>query len=69
MYYRTFFKRVIYTAFDEDHHHKVENIIERIQKVVQRYIVGIFTVVLILTILNTTGLLLIGINYAFFLAL
>lgn len=66
LYYRSFFNQVLYQAFAHEQHQTVAAIIERVQGVIQNYIAGVFTVVLILTVLNTTGLALIGINYAFF---
>jgi predicted PurR-regulated permease PerM len=66
MYYRNFFKKVLYRAFAYKEHETIAAIIERVQGVIQAYIVGIFTVVIILAVLNTTGLLLMGIKYAFF---
>jgi len=66
LYYRSFFNKVLYQAFAHEQHQTVAAIITRVQGVIQNYIAGVFTVVLILTVLNTAGLALIGINYAFF---
>jgi predicted PurR-regulated permease PerM len=66
LYYRSFFNGVLYQTFAHEQHQTVAAVIRRVQGVVQNYLSGVFTVVLILTVLNTAGLALIGINYAFF---
>jgi len=65
-YYRTFFRRVLFQAVKPGRHWVLSGVIGQEQGVVQQYLAGVFTVVLILTILNTAALWLIGINYAFF---
>jgi predicted PurR-regulated permease PerM len=43
-----------------------EHMIRTMQKVGQQYLTGMFTLIIILGLLNTTGLFLIGIDYPFF---
>jgi predicted PurR-regulated permease PerM len=66
MYYRTFFKRVTFRIFAQEQHETVGSIMGRVQGVIQNYIVGVFTVSAILAVLNSIGLLIIGIPYAVF---
>lgn len=66
LYYRGFFKEFLYKLFDKQHHPAVDKVMEKIQSVVQSYIAGLFLVILIISALNTAGLLILGIEYAFF---
>lgn len=45
---------------------QTEIIVDKIQKVAQAYLGGVFLVVLILAVLNTTGLMILGIQHAIF---
>jgi predicted PurR-regulated permease PerM len=64
--YRNVFRGFLERAFDVAHHEKVGLIIDQIQTVIQKYIVGLFTVVSIIAVLNITGLVGIGIKHAVF---
>jgi predicted PurR-regulated permease PerM len=66
LYYRSFFKEFLYRLFDFQYHAKVDRVVERIQAVVQSYIAGLFLVILIISALNTIGLVALGIEYAIF---
>ncbi len=66
LYYRRFFVSFIYQlTLREDQSH-VSSVIHKIEMVVRSYILGLFTVILIIAVLNTTGLMLLGIEHAIF---
>ncbi len=58
--YRTFFMMLI----REKHHGNADNTIQEISTVTRKYMTGLATVVLIMCIINSTGLYIIGIRYA-----
>lgn len=66
LYYRVPIKAFIVFQFRESVRDEVRKIIRSIQKMSESYIIGIFFVILILSILNTIGLYIIGIEYAIF---
>lgn len=45
---------------------RTKNVISEISKVTQKYLSGVFTVMIILAVLNVTGLLIIGVRHAIF---
>lgn len=67
LFYRKFFQIFIYKVFckDEDNT-KVKLLIHKLYKVQQDYLVGLFTVMGIVGLLNSLGLLLLGIENPFF---
>ncbi|WKN30981.1 AI-2E family transporter [Porifericola rhodea] len=69
LYYRSFFVSFLYKVFSVRHHDKLGDTIRRVSSVVRAYVLGLFTVIIILAILNTTGLMLIGIEHAMFFGL
>ncbi|MEE4176387.1 MAG: AI-2E family transporter [Bacteroides sp.] len=69
LYFRHFLIEFLMMAFADKHRDKVKNATEKIKKVVQNYIVGMFIVILILATLNTIALLLLGIRHALMFAL
>ncbi|WPP50648.1 AI-2E family transporter [Catalinimonas niigatensis] len=66
LYYRSFFVEFLYRAISDKHHQKLTDSIYRVSSVVRAYVLGLFTVILILAVLNTTGLMLLGIEHAMF---
>jgi predicted PurR-regulated permease PerM len=66
LYYREFFLRFLQKLVDPKHHHKLMKILQDIEYVVRSYILGLVTVIFILAVLNTTGLMLFGLDYALF---
>lgn len=64
--YRTAFKDFCMFVTPIDKHKVVKRVLVQIQKVVQNYVAGLFTVMLIVAILNTTALFIIGVDYAIF---
>lgn len=66
LYYRSFFVEFLYRLVPSANHHQLKTIIQNGSSVVRAYVIGLFTVILILAVLNTTGLMLIGIEHAMF---
>jgi predicted PurR-regulated permease PerM len=64
LFYRNKFKVFLLKLIPDERHDKVEIIITKISYVVNRYMSGIFIVVLILCFLNSIGLIIVGIKYA-----
>ncbi|MDX5443756.1 MAG: AI-2E family transporter [Hymenobacteraceae bacterium] len=64
LYYRNKFKRFLYKLIPAEKHEQVEHIIKEISFVTKRYMTGVVTVVLILCVLNSVGLLIVGLRYA-----
>ena len=56
----------LYRLFNPEHHTEVGTTVLKIEKVVRSYILGLFTVILIIAVLNTVGLMLLGIQHAMF---
>lgn len=61
--FRTFFQKLFEVKGTDS---KVDNLLDRIQEVTQNYLVGMLTVIGILAVLNTTGLLIVGLDHALF---
>ncbi len=66
LYYRDFFKDFFIRLNHEDSPSKTLEIIHDIYDVIQSYLLGMVTVMGIVAILNTAGLLILGIQYAWF---
>jgi len=66
LYYRDFFREFFFKAFRKSPQHKVNEVLNKIYEVVQSYLVGLVTVMGIVAVLNTGGLMLMGIDYAWF---
>lgn len=64
LYYRTFFKLFLYKLTPRQQHDRLERVLAQIQQVMQDYILGLFTVIAIVAVLNIVGLTLLGIPYA-----
>lgn len=65
--YRKFFKSFIFKAFSADGNVlRVKTIMSKLYTVQQNYLYGLFTVMFIVGLLNTIGLLILGIENAFF---
>ncbi|CAN5256251.1 AI-2E family transporter [soil metagenome] len=67
--YRNKFVNFILKLAPPENHRNVSRIINKTTKVAHSYLGGVLTVVLILAILNTTGLLIIGVRHAVFFGL
>ncbi len=66
LYYRDFFREFFFRAFERTPKQKVHDTLNKIYGVVQGYLVGLITVMAIVAILNTIGLMVLGIQYAWF---
>jgi predicted PurR-regulated permease PerM len=66
LYYRDFFREFFFKAFKTVPQRKVNEVLNKIYDVVQSYLVGLATVMGIVAILNTAGLMVLGIDYAWF---
>lgn len=64
LYYRRRFKKSIILAFPPEDREKTKQILHESGKVAQQYLGGMFIVTTILAVLNSTGLLLIGVDHA-----
>ncbi len=64
--YRDFFRRFVHKAFRKVPQYKLNTVLGKIYDVVQSYLAGLVLVIFIVGILNTIGLLLLGIDYAVF---
>lgn len=66
LYYRDFFREFFFRAFKSVPHTKVDTTLNKIYDVVQSYLLGLITVMGIVAVLNTVGLMAMGIEYAWF---
>ncbi len=66
MYYREKFKNFIFKIIPKENHLKTHAVIEETSRLTQQYISGVSIVILILSILNSIGLLIVGIDNAIF---
>lgn len=66
LYYRDFFREFFFKAFKKTPIEVVNNVLNKIYHVVQSYLIGLITVMGIVAILNTAGLMFMGIEYAWF---
>jgi predicted PurR-regulated permease PerM len=66
LYYRNFFIDFLQRLFKSTPNQNISEVALKIQEVVKNHIMGLFLVIVILAALNTVGLLLLGIKYAFF---
>lgn len=66
LYYREFFKEFFFRVFSKTPKEEIENVLSKIYDVLQNYLVGLLTVMGIVAALNTIGLMILGIDYAWF---
>lgn len=69
LYYRNKLENFLYRQIPAFQHSKVNIILEEIAQVTKRYMSGVVIVILILCVINSTGLLLIGLEYAILLGI
>lgn len=62
--YQIFFQKLFVTKKGDNS--EVDGLLDRVQNVTQNYLAGMLTVIGILAVLNTTGLLIIGLEHAIF---
>lgn len=66
LYYRVFFREFFFKAFRSASNQQIDDVLNKIYDVVQSYLVGLVTVMGIVAVLNTMGLMVMGIDYAWF---
>jgi predicted PurR-regulated permease PerM len=64
--YRDFFRRFVHKAFKSWPKQVLNTVLQKIYVVIQSYLAGLLLVIIIVGILNSIGLLLLGIDYAIF---
>lgn len=68
LYYKEMYQTFLEKTFKKSQNSDINININRVQRVTQNYLVGVFTVIGIMAVLNTIGLLIIGLDYAIFFA-
>lgn len=68
LYYKKMYRTFLERTFVKSHNSDIHIVIKRVQSVTQNYLVGVFTVIGIMAVLNAIGLLIIGLEYAIFFA-
>ncbi len=66
LYYKEMYQTFLKKSFATSQNTKIDDVIVRVKKVTQNYLVGLFIVMTIMAILNTIGLLIVGLEYALF---
>ncbi len=69
LYYKTLLLEFIRKLFRSEHHTTVVDVLTNSKNIIQSYLVGLFFEMLIMSVLNSAGLLLIGIDYAIILGI
>jgi predicted PurR-regulated permease PerM len=64
LYYKPLLLEFISKLFKLEHHHAVTEVLSKTKKIIQTYLVGLFFEILIMSVLNSAGLLILGIDYA-----
>jgi predicted PurR-regulated permease PerM len=64
LYFKSFLIEFIRKLFAFKHQQSVGEVFEKTKKIIQGYLVGLFLEMLIVAVLNSVGLLLIGVKYA-----
>jgi predicted PurR-regulated permease PerM len=64
LYYRNKFSVFLFRVVHRRHHQTLTNILNQIGQVTKRYMSGMVIVVLVLCVLNSVGLLIVGVKYA-----
>ncbi|PAU92772.1 AI-2E family transporter [Aliifodinibius salipaludis] len=67
MYYKKMYRTFLHTAVD-GRNEAIDSVIDSVQTVTQKYIVGMMTVITILGVLNAIGLWIVGIDHVLFFA-
>ncbi|MFL5728592.1 MAG: AI-2E family transporter [Cytophagaceae bacterium] len=66
LYYRDFYKEFLLKLFHNGSHSQVQQMVDKIEVVVQNYLLGVLIVTTIISVMNIIGLSLLGVKYAFF---
>ncbi|REL33009.1 AI-2E family transporter [Rhodohalobacter sp. SW132] len=68
LYYKEMYKTFLEKTFSKSRNSDIHIVIKRVQRVTQNYLVGLFTVIGIMAVLNAVGLFIIGLDHAIFFA-
>lgn len=68
MYYRDLIRNFLITVFADKHRESVQDVLRESRVIIQSYMLGLLIEMAIVAALNATGFLIIGIEYAIFLA-
>ena len=68
LYYRDHLRQFMFRFVEPDKRTTVLHTVDNIQNVVQGYMTGLFTVIVVVSIMNAVGLLALSVKYAFFFA-
>ena len=63
-FYKDKFKEFIQMVAEDDKHEEALEMVKKVSKVSQKYLVGIFLDIVILSVLNSTGFLILGLQHA-----
>ncbi len=67
LYYREMYQNFFHAIFSKgEGRNNIDEVLDNVQDVTQNYLVGLLTVIGILAVLNTTGLMIIGLEHAIF---
>jgi predicted PurR-regulated permease PerM len=69
LYYRDHLRQFMFRFVEPDKRTVVLHTVDNIQNVVQGYMSGLFTVIVVVSVLNAVGLLALGVKYAIFFAI
>jgi predicted PurR-regulated permease PerM len=69
LYYKPLLLDFIYRVFDADHQVTLVDILANTKQIIQTYLVGLFFELIIMAVLNSVGLLILGIEYAIILGI
>ncbi len=69
LYYKPLLLEFIRKLFRSEHHTAVVEVLNNSKKIIQSYLVGLFLELIIVAVMNSAGLLLIGIDYAIILGI
>lgn len=66
IYYRLFLVQFLYQIFNKANHQQLHKILEEIPKCVFNYVYGLLLIIIIIAVLNSLGLLILGLKHAIF---
>ncbi len=66
LYYKEMYQTFLEKSFVKSQNTKIEQVVTRVKKVTQNYLVGLFIVMAIMGVLNTIGLFIVGLEHAIF---
>ena len=69
LFYKPLFMEFIRKLFRLEHHAAVAEVLTNSKKIIQSYLIGLFFEMIIIAVLNSAGLLLLGIDYAIILGI